>query len=512
MNINKKLFLFTLSSLLVLNYFVYRFFYFGFYKNENIYLESDFFVLKSFSTLPNLIYFFLTIAIILLNRKKLGWKYDWYSKFRLPVIIVSTFMGLYFISTGYNFYFDSGFYFDKLIILLIIISVYISPYFLLFLYPLIWLSMSQLNLPIGGYSITDKMLPLMLINFFVTSFLFRSVFKLKFKLITTFKIDKYIFKELVLSGLLIIVSGAYFIPFLGKLSISPGFFDWGFKEDFALAVVKYFDRGWLLNFHHKTIIIEVVKNLSSVLLTFALLIEGSVLLISKSKKTAMIVLLLVVILHFAIFSLSGILFWKWIITDLCVFYILYRYRWEVFSKPFYSFTILLFIIFSDIFLPFNRLAWFSTNYSSNYYINVIDENNHEYSVSPNSFHPYEIFMEFSRWNLYNNNLNTTTNEFAKVSYDYDKKSFNTTKNLNYSNLIVLKSFFKRYFTNYNNNISKRSGNFLPNHIYSNPGSKIDFDFKTKVKTVKIYNKECLYNDVLEKKCEVDLIDVININK
>ena len=75
-----------------------------------------------------------------------------------------------------------------------------------------------------------------------------------------------------------------------------------------------------------------------------------------------------------------------------------------------------------------------------------------------------------------------------------------------------KKFFKRYFINYNNNTSKRWGNFLPNHIYSNPGSKMDFDFKTIVKTIKIYNKECLYNDNLEKICEVDLIDVININK
>jgi len=511
MNTNKKLFVFNLGSLLVLNYLVYRFFYFGFYKYENIYLESDFFLLKSFLTLPNLIYFFLATAIILLNRKKLGWKHDWYYKFRLPVIIIFTVIGLYFISTGYNFYFDSGFYFDKLIILLFIILVNISPYFLLFLYPLIWFSMAQLNLPVGGYSITDKMLPLMLMNFFVSSVVFHNAFKFKFKLINSLKIDQYFFKELVFSGLLIIVAGAYFLPFLGKLSISPGLFDWSFKEDFALAAVKYFERGWLLNFNYKTTIVELVKNLSPLLLTLALFVEGSVLLISKSKKTAMIVLLLVVILHFAIFSLSGILFWKWILADLCIFYIIYKYRWEVFSKSFYKYTIFIFIIFSDIFLPFNRLAWFSTNYSSDYYINVIDENNHEYSVTPNSFYPYEIFMEFSRWNLYNSNLNSTTNEFAKVTYDYDKKKFND-KNLNHTNLIDIKKFFKRYFKNYNNNSSKRWGNFLPNHIYSNPGSKMDFDFKTTVKTIKIYHKECLYNDNLEKICEVDLIDVININK
>lgn len=459
-----------------------------------------------------MIYFFLATAIILLNRKKLGWKHDWYGSFKLPVIIISTFMGLYFTSTGYNFYFDSGFYFDKLIILLIVISVYISPYFLLFLCPLIWLSMAQLNLPTGGYSITDKMLPIVLLNFFVTSIVFYTAFNLKFKMIKSFKIDFFFFKELVLSGLIIIVGGAYFIPFLGKLFISPGVFDWSFKEDFALAVVKFFERGWLINFHYKTVIIEVVNNLSSLLLTCALLIEGSVLLISKSKKTAMFVLLLVVFLHFAIFSLSGILFWKWVIADLSVYYILYKHRWEVFSKSFYKLTILLFIIFSNIFLPFNRLAWFSTNYSNDYYINVIDENNNEYSVSPNSFHPYEIFMEFSRWNLYNSNLNTTTTDFAKVSYDYDKKIFNNKKNLNHNNLIKIKKFFKRYFTNYNNNISKRSGNFLPNHIYSNPGSNIDFEFKTTVKTIKIYNKECLFNNNYKKLCEVDLIDVINIDK
>ena len=462
---------------------------------ENLKVNSIFFKDSIFFSFLGESIFYCTIFIIITAvffffRNKIMWSDITENKSIRILILLTTLIFTYTTTfSSFNYFTENSVVIDRVLIIIFSILVYFSPLFLVYFFTILFLQYGSYDFPFNQFSYTDKLLPLSILIYTFCSAIFFLVLKKK---------SKFQYNKIWLIGSLIIVFGSYFSPFILKVLISPNLIDWFIIEDFGLALERYIARGWLLNLNQDIIgyIKDFVFNFQKPLLLISFIIEGIAIFLFLKRKISILIISLFTILNIAIFSLSAIFFWKWILFNLMFI------GYLIFTKPNFDFknkgiVILFSIIVSFTLAIFPKLGWYSMPYTLNYSLIVEDKEGTNYNVKGNDMAPFDIYFTFSRWDVLDKNqLPTSTSNYDELKFyrslnteeliKYQKK--NGQNRFNQDKLNKLEFFLSEYFKNFNKKIKSPHFYLKPiSHIQTQVNNKFLFD--KKVKKVKIVATE-----------------------
>ncbi|MCT7590678.1 hypothetical protein [Aliarcobacter butzleri] len=473
-----------------------------------------------FSTKFGIAAIIFSLSILSLYRK-ISWEQFQSKDFRyftfFIVLVLTWKYGFY----EYNYYLDSFHLFDRILLIAVAIAVYFNPLFLpLFILLAITIA-AQLNFPLGLYSFTDEK-PLWDTLILVSIFMFAKV----------------MYKDLKTKHLIMLIlsmhAANYFYPGFAKIYISPNGYEWTLFHDLHYFIINTYHRGWF-NFLTEEQVFsfaEFIKNFNLVSNIGTMILQLGAIFILFNKRLAIWLLIGFELLHIGVYLATGIFFWKWILLNLAIIWLVKRldnecseYLFDIKSTRYLSFII---ILLSPLYFKPVWLAWFNTKLNNNYYFTIETNGGDKYNMAYNDFSPYQKFFAFERYHQINKdekflNINSSVpinkdiykNLNIESNTWYLKKYLDGLKKEDVLNVIEEKGesvydeeyskkfddFILIYFKNLNNYIEKNGNRnnhiFLPfSHIHADARNRFDFNKPIKKVTlryeVKFFDDEGIY--------------------
>lgn len=427
---------------------------------------------------------------------------------RTVIFIAALALGWELSTYDYNHYLDHAFYLDRviLVILALLLLRYplLSPLFVAFAF----VYRSQFNYPVDGFPLFDKRLlfdiPVM---FMAHTFLrlFVPAFRIPF-----------------LYLLLCMVGANYFMTGVKKLLMQPRIYGWVAynKPGDLFANVHY--RGWLAHVSDERIL-SIASHLSNwrvPLQLLVLLIELSGILLLRSRKLAIPLLIAFTCMHVGIFLLGSMLFWKWMLIDVTLACVLVfgaaNIKQEIFTRRGFRASIIA-ILLSPVWLKPIMIGWYDTPVNQFFSYEVITTDNKAYELDKNEMNPYHQWFQYDNFLFLVNKpcLRVTgfgyTSKFSTVSAIRQAgpdgyASLEAKEGVNMYNeekKRAFDTFIKIYFANRNKRIGKAffPGYFkAPNHLYS-AGITGEYGNAAPVKTFRMY-----LNQVYTQNCKKTLMN------
>lgn len=514
--------------LICLNYLATKFFYSAL-PLEELYQESSIFgALYKYSS--SLLIGFLIAPLFF-------YKTQWNEIIKQKYILIKYFiffiLSIYawsVITLDYNLYFDNSYNIDRIILLLLLLLSFRLP--MMFIYFLIFslVFYNQINYPDFGYffpTIYMNIKPLIEILFLFIVFIFL----------------KKLYKKLsILSFLIALISlhaANYFIPGLGKVSLSEHYIDWIWINNLSNILIAKYSQGWLLDFISIENINLILKWISAFIIPmqlFALTIQLAALFIFIKQRFIIILFITFELLHLGIFLLSGILFWRWILLNIAIIYLINKLTTEDVKKIF-NYKIMFFsipiIFLGNIFFHAYPLAWFDTPLNNFNQIYAVTEDNKKHKIDTNLFAPYERI-------LYLNTLNSFINKPVKARWDTtDSKIMEELHFIsNHTEITSLKStierfeqqyganefnqaeqkkitkFLKIFFSNLNNYKGEKNiWSYLSpiRHIYGSFNWEKPLKEKSKIKAIEIVFSKTFYSHKYNRLIPLEKRMIVKIN-
>ncbi len=501
---------------------------------KEIYFSSSIFI-SALSTWGVIFLFIFTIFLYILNNykfknnylyKKLFWKKDGLEgKIRYVILISLGLLVWYFTAMELNAYFNQDYLFDKLFLISIFILSIFSPIFLFLCVGLMLMLGGQVNYPAALFvTWTDKLL---LINFIFMFCAYLIMKNLPYKKINSIKVESFFFLAIVMHA------SYYFYSFVAKIIIAPNFFNWVLENKISNLFVtahSYNAMGIVINE-------SVLKNasffssLDLFMMIAAFALQFGSLFILKNKKICTFAFLEFIILHISIFLASGIFFWKWIIYNLVLFFILLSMENKslnfLFTKEKFYLSLILIPLSIFFFTP-TVLGWYDTKVNHIYVLEAITEDGEIYPIERNFFSPYDASFAQNRFTFldsdkklvgtfgitkdydlyhYSENINKSQvkdlyDNYGEVLYDYQRE-------------LDFYIFLNEYIHNINERGSKDSSlSFFkaPYHMYPFNKDESKYEFQSKIKQIRITSQDTFYDGDNISITSSRLISTINISK
>ena len=302
---------------------------------------------------------------------------------RVFVIMLATAIAWPLVTFGHNFYFDQSYFFDKVLLVLLLPLIWWRPAFIfLFIIPaylLVW----QLGEPVlGGTILAHKLQVTRAINVFAAAFLVYAL--------TGFReADRF----LIL--LCSFVAAGYWVPALAKLDLA-----WIGDNHLYFMPLSAYAHGWLA-FLSPEQIVEFARWLmpfDTFMKVFVIVIEALCLVLLFRRWLSISLLAMLIIFHLGVFALYGFLFWTWMVLDLALIVLLVNVtgsgQARIFGwKPFILSIVL--IGFGSWWAKPPKLGWYDTPLTYTYRIEVTDRLGKTTHVHPEFFGPYSDVFTFS---------------------------------------------------------------------------------------------------------------------
>jgi len=230
-----------------------------------------------------------------------------------------------FSTYNYNFYFNQGHLLDRLLLIGLVPLIWWRPVFvfpfLLLLCAVIW----QFAIPLGQYSWAQQYMPIRLLTLFGATLLLTAITGRRLG-------NHYVFLACCL------VMAHYWVPGVGKLAI-----DWTSQGHVYNLLPSTYANGWLgfLEPERISAIARAIARLDSLILFFTLLFQLGAIIALWRRQLLIALLCIYPLFHLAIFSLSGIFFWQWIIVEAALAVLVSRFggsgtnvfTWRYFIVP-----------------------------------------------------------------------------------------------------------------------------------------------------------------------------------
>jgi hypothetical protein len=284
-----------------------------------------------------------------------------------------------FCTYDYNFYFGQAHLPDRLLLIALVGLIWWRP---VFVFPFVFLLCAliwQFTMPLGGYSWAQQYMPLRLIILFAATLLLSAISGRRFG-------NQYVFLACCL------VMSHYWVPGVGKLAI-----DWISQGHVYNLLPSTYANGWLgfLGPERLSDIAVIIARLDPLILFLTLFFQLCAIVALWRRQLLITLLLIYPLFHLAIFSLSGIFFWQWIIVEAGLIVLLSR-LWpaegepvnDIFTGQYFILSVILIGGSSIWFKPVN-LAWYDTNMSYTTRFEATGESGTRYSLSPDFFAPYQ---------------------------------------------------------------------------------------------------------------------------
>ena len=281
----------------------------------------------------------------------------------------------------YNFYFDRGHLVDRALVVALLPLLYWRPVFLfpflLALLPVAW----QFHHPIGGASWSAPILlvrALLLIGaLWVTRLVTKRVSTADFVFL-----------------LCCLVAAHYWVSGVGKLELG-----WVGRDRIGFLLPATYANGWLGFLDPETIaaITKTLLSLNGLLQLGTLVLEVGALVALWRRNVLRAFLAGWILLHAAIFFLSGICFWHWMLLDAAILLLFFGRRaphLPIFTPRHLLLSLLLIGGGALWFRPV-RLAWLDSPVSYTYRLEATGASGQGYELAPRFFAPYDYQFTLS---------------------------------------------------------------------------------------------------------------------
>jgi hypothetical protein len=375
-------------------YYFFNDFVFGVMPLEEAGYYQSVLVVEALKRGSNLLLLLGCVLLLLFNyvksernpfRGRLSWQYyeaEEGIKIRYVVFLVALVLAWAFSTNEFNFYYNQGHYFDRLLLVTLAFLVLINPVFATLFVAQAVLMVSQYNYPaVLTYSWFDKKLLFKVLLLF-------SVFNV-LSLFSKFRPTHFILLTLCLIG------SDYLFAGISKLVAGNRIIDWGLKNQVHNLFVSSYINGWLTFIDRSTLlqIASVMRLLDIPLQGVTLIFELGGLLLVAGRKISIIMLAGAILLHFGIFLSSGIFFWKWILLDLSLIVVFLKYpnivHLNLFTRRNAILSVLV-IVLGHNYLSETNTGWFDTRVNNYYEFEAIDTNGTIRPIARGLWAPYDI--------------------------------------------------------------------------------------------------------------------------
>jgi len=451
--------------------------------------------------LSSLLHPYFLIGLIILYFPLVFWRKSFFKKQfnyqnseRILVFAAAFLLTWELITYNYNYYLDSAFYPDRLILILLTFALLRFPLLTPLYIAFAFVYRSQFNYPVAGFELFDKRLLFDILILFVS-----------FRYIKAFLKDfKFSFVWLVMC----IVAANYFYTGLAKIFLSPHGYEWLTENNLADLFLNVHARGWMANASAGTIhsIWNFLNNWHVPLQFIVLIIELSALLLLRSKKWSLLILAASFFMHLCIFYCGSMLFWKWMVIDAILIYLIAKNKTVVEELKYKTFfgTSVLIIVFAFVWLRPFMIGWYDTPANQYFTYEVEDKNGKVYQLTKNEMNPYHQWFQYDRFLFLLEGPHIPLSGFGYV-HKYElftelkKDSSGLQTNLikdfgiNYGDSVKIKQykeFIQTYFKNRNKILSE--GTFLahfraPYHLFGSSQGELYSNQSPVAKFRVIYN-------------------------
>ncbi len=309
----------------------------------------------------------------------------------------------------YNYYLDSAFYFDRLLLLGLCIALFRFPVLtpLFFAFALVY--RAQFNYPVAGFPLYDiRLVYDLLIVFSVHHYLRRLLPEFSLKLI-------YL--------AVCVVVAEYFWCGIHKILISPHGYEWLTENDPADLFNNVYLRGWLACSSETVVggLREIIMRYGEIFQWFVFVLELGVIAIFWNRKLAIGWLTGLILMHTGIFIFGSMLFWKWMAIDAAFIVIfIYRREWftELFVEPKKKMLAIVIVVSAFLWMKPVVIGWHDTPFTQYYTYEVIDVNGNVYEVDKNQMNPYHQWFQYDQFPFLAAPLSLDVSGFGYTS-DYE---------------------------------------------------------------------------------------------
>ncbi|GEM_PF-2635115 len=473
------------------------------------YLDSSF-LISSFKS-PTTWLGVIVLVYLIRQRKKISWNGLGVGKnIRLLFILPGLLLCWELLTYDYNYYLDHSFLLERALMVLLLALIWFHPIYATGFLIVTLLFRAQFDFPIGGFPLFDKKI---LFDFYVllTSFL---LVRTRLKISGNWLVYFFI----------MIIAGSYFATGLGKIRISPHGYEWVTENPLHYLVMHGNERGWEFSSH----LIPWLKGNAVILQIGVLLLELSALVILFKRKLSMVLIILFISMHFAIFYLGGILFWKWIIIDLCALFVIFgKSQFKVlYSRPFFKLSLIV-VPLATFWLSTFTIGWLDTKFNQTFKYQAVLENGEVYELSKSTFNPYHQLFNHDKF-LYlvddrrikitgfgytfkhpvASALNNADSiDIPSLEQTFGDNYFDPVKNEKHT------AFIRTFFQNYNDHLGEfglRHYLKAPKHLYNYINGR-QFDDQGKVVRVNVYLHKTIIDDKRTVTLEKILVKSVSIS-
>ncbi|MGH7503308.1 MAG: hypothetical protein ACREL7_16400 [Longimicrobiales bacterium] len=280
-----------------------------------------------------------------------------------------------FASYDYNYYFDQSHGLERALLIALVPLVVWRPVFTLVFLAVLFPIGLQFAQPIGGFSWAPASLPVRVLVLFSAWWLVRLV-------------TKRVRSADVLFVLCCLIAAHYWVSGWEKLGLG-----WVEDDRIGFLVASTYANGWL-GFLDPATIGSLVRRMLAMnvpMKAATLLIECGALFMLWRRATVRWFLVAAIGLHIAIFLLTGIGFWQWVIVDALVLLLFFRRTSPavpIFTQPRFLLSLVL-IGFGAIWFRPTPLAWLDARATYTYRFEAVGENGRTHPLPPAFFSPYD---------------------------------------------------------------------------------------------------------------------------
>ncbi len=333
---------------------------------------------------------------LIVFRKRITWAaIDDSMRMRNFVTIVAAVMGVTFILSDYNYYYDNAFLFDRLVLLTLLVAIRFHPGFLFPFVITMMVFALQIHYPLPGgmWNWPDKRLPTHIL-FVLVWFVYLRIFV---------RTDQRL--PLILA--LFMAASGYAHAGFSKMAIGPEVTTWLVENATSNILVSAYQQGnWLGQLSEAQIVdvAGVLRHFDVASNGYTLFAEVGAAFILLDKRVARFFLGACVLLHLGILATTGIFFWKWIVVDLAMmWYAGVLWKWSLpdptVGKPIAIALVICALTLGAAHTKMTGIlfAWWDTEHTQFFTYEVETVSGDRYSLDPRYFVPYDIVFVQSRF-------------------------------------------------------------------------------------------------------------------
>ena len=358
--------------------------------------DSGSIVLEMLQHQPTLVLLLLGVLPLIVFRKRISWELiDVSMKMRNFIWIVAAVMGVTFILSDYNYYYDQSFLFDRVVLAALLLLIRVHPGFLFPFVVTMMVFALQIHhpLPEAMWNWPDKRMPMHLLFAFIW-FIYLRIFV---------RTDRRL--PIILA--IFIAGSTYVHAGLSKMAIGPELTTWLLDNPTSNIFVSAYQNGNWLGQLSPARVVDVAGFLGKIDLFnngYTLVAELGAALMLLDRRVARTFLGACALLHIGILATAGIFFWKWIIVDIAmIWYAGSLWKWGVphVSAGKWRAVALAALTFGFAMTHFKTtgilFAWWDTRHTQFFSYEVETESGQTYSLDARYFAPYDIMFVQSRF-------------------------------------------------------------------------------------------------------------------